>query len=263
MSESTEGRLSGGRLLEGRTALVTGGTSGIGRGIAEVLREHGAAVAVTGLTDAECEEARAAGFPAYPLDVRDRQACDEAVARAAGDLGGLSVLASNAGVYPQVRIADMADEDISAIFGVNVTGTIHMVQAAVAALRESGRGRVVVTSSITGNVTGYPGWSHYGATKAAQMGFVRSAAMELAKDGITINAVMPGNVVTPGLVALGEEYMRRMAAAVPLGCLGEPRDVGEAVAFLASDGARYITGQAIVVDGGQILPESPEAIADM
>ena len=138
-----------------------------------------------------------------------------------------------------------------------------MVQAAAAALRESGRGRVVVTSSITGNVTGYPGWSHYGATKAAQMGFVRSAAMELAKDGITINAVMPGNVVTPGLVALGEEYMRRMAAAVPLGCLGEPRDVGEAVAFLASDGARYITGQAIVVDGGQILPESPEAIADM
>ena len=138
-----------------------------------------------------------------------------------------------------------------------------MVQAATPALRESGRGRVVVTSSITGNVTGYPGWSHYGATKAAQMGFVRSAAMELAKDGTTINAVMPGNVVTPGLIALGEEYMRRMAAAVPLGYLGEPRDIGEAVAFLASDGARYITGQAIVVDGGQILPESPEAIADM
>ena len=250
-------------LLENRTALVTGGTAGIGRGIAEVLAAHGARVAVTGLTEAECVEARDAGLLAYALDARDIDACREVVASVVSEFGGLSVLAANAGVYPQTPLADLDDEEIDFIFGVNVKGTIHMVQAATAALRESGRGRIVVTSSITGNYTGYPGWAHYGATKAAQMGFIRSAAMELARDGITINGVLPGNIVTPGLQALGDDYLAEMAKAVPLGMLGEPRDIGEAVAFLASDGARYITGQSLVVDGGQILPEGPDALEAM
>lgn len=250
-------------LLEGRTALVTGGTAGIGRGIAEVLAAHGAKVAVTGLTEEECAEAREAGLLAHPLDARDLDACRRVVATVVEELGGLSVLASNAGVYPQTPLAELDDEEIDFIFDVNVKGTIHMVQAATEALRASGRGRVVVTSSITGNFTGYPGWAHYGATKAAQMGFIRSAAMELARDGITVNAVLPGNVLTPGLQALGEEYLAEMAKAVPLGMLGEPKDIGEAVAFLASDGARYITGQSIIVDGGQILPEGPDALEAM
>lgn len=250
-------------LLEGRTALVTGGTSGIGRGIAEAFARHGARVAVTGLTAEECEAARAEGLLAYELDARDRAACERTVAQALADLGGLSVLAANAGIYPQTRLAELGEEEIDRIFAVNVKGTIHMVQAATDALRESGRGRVVVTSSITGNLTGYPGWAHYGATKAAQMGFIRSAAMELARDGITINAVLPGNVLTPSLQALGEDYLAEMAAAVPLGMLGEAIDIGEAAAFLASDGARYITGQSLVVDGGQTLPEGPDALGAM
>ena len=250
-------------LLEGRTALVTGGTLGIGRGIAETLGRHGARVVVTGLTEQECADARDRGVEAHVLDVRDAAACRDVVGRVVEHHGGLSVLAANAGIYPQARIAEMTDADVDGIVDVNLKGTIHALQAALPALTASGRGRVVVTSSITGNVTGYPGWAHYGATKAAQMGFVRTAAIELARAGITVNAVLPGNVLTPGLRALGEEYMARMARSVPLGFLAEPEDVGEVVAFLASDGARYVTGQGVVVDGGQVLPESPEALDEI
>lgn len=249
-------------LLEDRTALVTGGTLGIGRGIAETLARHGARVVVTGLTEEECAAARGHGLAAHVLDVRDAAACREVVGRVVDELGGLSVLAANAGIYPQARVTDMTDADVDQVVDVNLKGTVHAVQAAVPALTASGRGRVVVTSSITGNLTGYPGWAHYGATKAAQLGFVRTAAIELARAGTTVNAVLPGNVLTPGLRALGEEYLARMARSVPLGYLAEPEDVGEVVAFLASDGARYVTGQGIVVDGGQVLPESPEALAD-
>lgn len=250
-------------LLEGRTALVTGGTLGIGFGIAQTLVAHGAQVAVTGVTEEEGTQAREAGFDAYVLDVRDREACSAVVAEVVEKFGGLSLLASNAGIYPQAPIAEMTDDDIDTIFDINVKGTVHIVQASIPALTESGRGRVVVTSSITGNYTGFPAWSHYGATKAAQMGFVRSAAIELAPHKITVNAVLPGNVLTPGLKELGQTYLDRMARSVPLGFLGDPTDIGEAVAFLGSDGARYITGQDIVVDGGQILPESPEALEDL
>ena len=220
-------------------------------------------MAVTGLTEDECTQAREEGLAAFTLDVRNAADCRAVVDAVVAEFGELSVLASNAGIYPQARIEAMTDEDIDLMFDVNVKGTMHIVQAAAGALADSGRGRIVVTSSITGNHTGFPGWSHYGASKAAQMGFVRSACIELAPKGITVNAVMPGNIVTPGLQALGQEYLDRMARSVPLGFLGEPEDIGEVVAFLASDGARYVTGQSVVIDGGQILPESPEALEDL
>ncbi|WP_151528948.1 MULTISPECIES: 3-oxoacyl-ACP reductase FabG [Corynebacterium] len=237
--------------LNGKTALVSGGTLGIGAGIARALASQGAHVIVTGLTEEECA---ASEFEAHVLDVRDAEACTQLLE----SFDSLDILASNAGIYPQSSIAEMSDEDIDLIFDVNVKGTIHMVQAATPLLAASGAGRVVITSSITGNYTGYPLWSHYGATKAAQMGFVRSAAIELAPQSITVNAVLPGNILTPSLKEIGEKYIADMEATVPLGFLGTPEDIGHAVAFLASDAARYITGQGIVVDGGQILPESPD-----
>ena len=134
------------------------------------------------------------------------------------------------------------------------------MKASLPHLKKSDQGRVVLTSSITGPVTGFPGWSHYGASKAGQLGFMRTACIELAKHNITINAVLPGNVITEGLAELGEEYQQSMAASTPLKKLGVVEDIGNAALFLASREANYITGQTIIVDGGQILPESLEAL---
>ena len=149
------------------------------------------------------------------------------------------------------------------VMACNLKGTFLSVKACVPYLKKSGEGRIVITSSITGPVTGFPGWTHYGATKAGQLGFMRTACMELAKYGITVNAVLPGNVMTEGLIELGEAYMKGMAAAVPMGKLGTVDDIGHAALFLASREAGYITGQTIIVDGGQILPESQDAMAQM
>jgi NAD(P)-dependent dehydrogenase (short-subunit alcohol dehydrogenase family) len=129
-------------------------------------------------------------------------------------------------------------------------------------LKKSAAGRIVITSSITGPITGFPGWTHYGASKSGQLGFLRTAAIELAKYGITVNAVMPGNIITEGLESLGPEYHKTMAASIPLKRLGTVEDIGYAALFLASKEAGYITGQTIVMDGGQILPESLEALKD-
>src|SRR5918998_3274953 len=154
----------------------------------------------------------------------------------------------------------MSEADIDAIFATNVKGTMLSVKACLPALERSGHGRVIVTSSITGPITGYPGWCHYGATKAAQLGFLRTAAIELAPKGITINAVMPGNIETEGLDELGPEYRQKMESSIPQRKLGTVQDIGYAALFLATDEARYITGQTIVVDGVHVLPDSMTAM---
>ena len=201
------------------------------------------------------------GEASYVLgDVSRREDCQAIAAAAAERLGGIDVLCANAGIFPDVKLADMTDAQIDQVLGTNLKGTILSVQACLPALAASGHGRVILTSSITGPVTGFPGWSHYGASKAGQLGFLRTAAIELAASGITVNAVLPGNIITEGLADLGEDYMAGMAASIPLRRLGSVEDIGYAALFLATDEAGYITGQTIVVDGGQVLPESLEAL---
>ena len=254
--------------LAGRSAIVTGGSRGIGRGIADRLATAGVNVLVTGRDQDNLDAcvAELAGRPGtvsgLAADVTSPDDCARVVAVALERHGGLDIVCANAGIYPSGRIEDLTPEDIEQVIGVNVKGTFFIVQAALSPLTASGHGRVVVTSSITGPITGYPGWSHYGASKAAQLGFIRTAAMELAPKQITINAVLPGNIVTEGLADMGQEYLDSMASAIPAGRLGTVADIGNAALFFATDEAAYITGQTLVVDGGQVLPESLMAIAE-
>jgi len=154
----------------------------------------------------------------------------------------------------------MTEEDWDTVMNTNLKGTLFSVQTCLPELKKSGAGRVVITSSITGPITGFPGWSHYGASKAGQLGFIRTAAIELAKYGITVNAVMPGNILTEGLEDMGDDYLTQMASSIPLKRLGSVEDIANAMLYFASEEAGYVTGQTIVVDGGQVLPESLEAV---
>ncbi len=252
--------------IAGRAVVVTGGTRGIGKGIARVFASNGARVLITGRDDAAAkataaELAAAGGDVSYLLaDVSVRADCARMADVAADRLGGIDVLCANAGIFPESRLADMTDEDIDTVLGTNLRGSILSVQACLPALTASGHGRVILTSSITGPITGFPGWVHYGASKAGQLGFMRTAAIELAAGRITINAVLPGNVMTEGLADLGAEYIQSMTASIPLRRLGTVDEIGYAALFLATDEAAYITGQTIVVDGGQVLPESLGAL---
>jgi 3-oxoacyl-[acyl-carrier protein] reductase len=252
--------------LDGRSVVVTGGSKGIGRGIAEVFAGAGARVLIAARDETAlartAAELRAAGGTVehVAVDVSRPEGCARMAEVALDRFGGIDVLCANAGIFPEKPLAELTEADLDLVLGVNVKGTVFAVTACLEALTASGSGRVVVTSSITGPVTGFPGWAHYGASKAAQLGFVRTAAIELAPRRITVNAVLPGNVLTEGLADMGEEYLAGMTAAIPLGRLGSVADIGHAALFLASDEAGFITGQTLVVDGGQVLPESPDAL---
>ena len=244
--------------LSGQVAVVTGAARGIGRGIGSVLAAEGATVVVVDV-DSELGEAAAAelGGLAVPADVTDRASVDAMAARVVAELGRIDIVCANAGAYPFADLETLDEQMWNAVMSLNAGGAVRTVQACLPAMRARGYGRIVLTSSVTGPITGHPGFAHYGASKAAMLGFMRSAAVELALTGITINAVLPGNVNTPGLADTSDEHQEQMLSAIPMRRYAEPEEVGWAVRFLASPEAAYITGQTLVVDGGQVLPEAP------
>ena len=252
--------------LKGKSVLVTGGSKGIGKGIARVFAKAGCKVLIVARHEDKAEGCgrelvKAGGMAAaFAADVTDFDSMQKAADFAVKAHGGLDVLCANAGIFPQVKIEDMSSEIWDETVDTNLKGTFLSVKACLPALKKSGEGRIILTSSITGPVTGFPGWTHYGATKAGQLGFMRTACIELAKYGITVNAVLPGNIATEGLADLGADYEKTMAASIPLKRLGTVEDIGYAALYFATKEAGYVTGQTIIVDGGQILPESLEAI---
>lgn len=246
--------------LHGRVALITGGASGIGFGVATVLRAEGASVVIADVDERRANEAVLAlgGGPTAATvvtDVTSRASVDAAMAAAMRMFGSVDIVVANAGIYPSASAVDIDDAFWDRIVAVNLKGALHCVQASIPIMRERGYGRIVLMSSITGTLVGAPGYSAYGATKAAMTGLMRSVALEVARDGITVNSVLPGNIETPGFRDLDREHQDAMLAAIPMGRLGDPLDVGWAVRFLASEEASFVTGQTLVTDGGQVLPE--------
>lgn len=255
--------------IKGRSVVVTGGSKGIGRGIATVFARQGAKVMIAARGEdaakatAEALRHEGAEVEWTQCDVSDWDSVQRMVKHTVSTFGGLDIMCANAGMFPQTKMVDMDPAEWEEVLATNLRGAFFCVKACIPEFERASKGRVVLTSSITGPVTGFPGWTHYGASKAGQLGFLKTAAMELSRYNATINAVMPGNIYTEGLQDLGQEYVDTMAASIPLKRLGAVEDIGNAALFFASDEAGYITGQQVVIDGGQILPESLEALEEI
>jgi len=249
--------------LKGRTAIVTGASKGIGRGIARRLGDAGLNVLVVSRTAADAEAVAAeigSNASAFAADVTNPDACAGMAEAAVQRYGGIDILCANAGIFPSAKLGEMTAADFEHVLRTNLTGTFLSVSAVLPAMKSNRSGRIVITSSITGPITGFAGWSHYGASKAGQLGFMRSAAIELAPWNITVNAVLPGNIETEGLAGLGNDYKTAMEASIPMKRLGSVSDIANAALFFCSDEAGYVTGQTLVVDGGQVLPETLAAM---
>ncbi|MEM7124275.1 MAG: 3-oxoacyl-ACP reductase FabG [Pseudomonadota bacterium] len=255
--------------IKDRSVIVTGASKGIGKGIAKVFAAQGAKVMLAARGEADlkatADELNAAGGSCEwrMCDVADWESVQALVDGTAEAFGGLDIMCANAGIFPQTKIAEMDPSEWDHVMSVNLKSAFLCVKATIPHFEKARKGRIVLTSSITGPMTGFPGWTHYGASKSGQLGFLRTAAMEMSRYNTTVNAVMPGNIATEGLSDLGQDYIDGMIAAIPVKRLGEVEDIGNAALFLASDEAGFITGQTIVVDGGQTIPESVEAIQEI
>lgn len=250
--------------LKGKTAIIIGAARGIGAGVAARFVQEGARV-VIGDTEVMAGEATALALGGRDLvrfvrtDISQHADATAVVAAAIDAFGGVDILIQNAGIFPVTLIENMSPDEWDRVLAVNLRGCFLAAKAAAPAMRRKGGGRLVFTSSITGPRVAQIGLAHYSASKAGINGFIRAAALEFAGDQITVNGIEPGNIMTDGMrIHRSGDYIRSMEAAVPLGRLGTPDDVASAALFLASDEASYITGTTIVVDGGQILPESSD-----
>jgi 3-oxoacyl-[acyl-carrier protein] reductase len=249
--------------LAGKVALVTGGGRGIGAAIATRLAEAGAAVVIANRTTGPAVELAAdlvaRGFVARaaPLPGLSRQALTDLVDQAAGERGRLDILVHNAGSCPWTLLSEMTEPVLEETLAVNLSACFWLSQAAIPWFERAGRGRILITSSVTGPRTAMAKATHYAAAKAGVNGFIKAAALELAPRGITVNGVEPGFISKPGRGSLSTpEVLEAIAHFVPLGHAGRPDDIAFAMLYLASDEAAYITGQTIVVDGGGVLPET-------
>jgi 3-oxoacyl-[acyl-carrier protein] reductase len=245
--------------LSGKVAFVTGGSRGIGRATAEALAEQGAHVVLTYVgNEAQAREAVesivGAGrkAEAVRVDVGDGAAAEQAIADAAKRLGRLDVLVANAGIAIDGLLLRLKEDDFDKILNVNVKGAVSCARAAIKVMMRAKTGRVIFLSSVVGEM-GNAGQTAYAASKAALLGVTKSLAKEYASRGITVNAVTPGYVDTDMTSVMTGEAREKTVAGIPLGRTGTAREIATAIAYLASDEAAYVTGQALRVNGGMYM----------
>jgi 3-oxoacyl-(acyl-carrier-protein) reductase len=247
--------------LTGRSCLVTGGSRGIGRAIALELGRHGACVAVAyhsdeighgheEQADAVTAEITASGGQAYAIgcDVRDPASISAAVASVKEHSGSVDILVNNAGITRDRSLAKMSPDEWDAVIETNLTSVFHLTAQVLPHMVEAGYGRVINLSSVVG-LHGNFGQANYAAAKAGIVGFTKTAALELARKGVTVNAIAPGFIETQMIAAMPDDVRTRILEKIPMGRFGRPEEIAELVAFLVTKGD-YITGQVIAIDGG-------------
>ena len=245
--------------MKGQTALVTGGSRGIGRAICLELARNGANVAINYAGSAAAAEAaaaacRALGVEAFPIqaDVADPAACAAMVKEAAAKLGRLDILVCNAGITRDNLALLLKDEDFDAVLDTNLKGAFYCMKAAYRTMMKQKYGRIVAMRSVVG-LRGNAGQANYAASKAGLIGMCKSLAKELAGRNVTVNLVAPGFIDTDMTAALPEAARTALLGTIPMARLGRPEDVAKAVAFFAGPDAGYITGQVLCVDGGMAV----------
>ncbi|HVI57098.1 MAG TPA: 3-oxoacyl-ACP reductase FabG [Luteibacter sp.] len=243
--------------LKGEIALVTGASRGIGAAIADRLAALGATVFGTATSDAGAqaigERLAAQGGHGRVLNVTDPAAIEALIDGIAKEAGAVSILVNNAGITRDQLLMRMKEEDWSAIMETNLTSVFRTSKAVMRGMMKARKGRIVSIASVVG-VTGNPGQANYAAAKAGIIAFSKSLAREIGSRGITVNVVAPGFIDTDMTRALPEEQRTALLSGIALGHLGEPNDIAEAVAFLASPAAKYITGETLHVNGGMYMP---------
>jgi 3-oxoacyl-[acyl-carrier protein] reductase len=246
------------RPFEGRVAVVTGGAKGIGRAIATHLAQGGAKVVVAGRTEGPLEELRAeiqaqgGEAVAVRADVAVEADADALCARAIEAFGKAEILVNNAGVTRDGLLLRMSDADWDQVIDTNLKGAFHCTRAFARPMVRQKWGRIVNIASVIGLI-GNAGQTNYAASKAGLLGLTKAVAKELASRHITVNAVAPGFIETAMTDSLGEKVREGLMAQIPMGRLGKAEDVAQAVGFLCSEGAAYVTGQVLTVDGGMVM----------
>jgi 3-oxoacyl-[acyl-carrier protein] reductase len=245
-----------------QVVIVTGASRGIGRVIANLFAKEGANVVLVARDEDQLKTLKASiqengGNAIFvQADVSNPKDMERMVDQTLSQYKRIDILCHNAGIYPHARLENMTLEQWEMVINVNLTGIFLAVKACIPTMKTQGQGKIVITSSISGPQTALPGYSHYTASKSGVAGFIRTAAVELAKYKINVNSVEPGNIMNEGLEATGSEHINNIIRAIPLGRLGTSEDVAHAILFLSSKEANYITGQNLIIDGGQTLPES-------